>query len=171
MKNSRLPASIAIAILILTFASESPANSDRNNSLAASDAAAIRSVLERYRTGWLAGDAGAVRSVFTEDAVLLPHHGVPPVVGMAAINEFWFPAGSTKTTITKFVQTLDEVGGDAIFAYVRGRSEVEWTIQDGATKQNWRNAGNFLAIFKKQTDGRWLMSHLIWNDPPNQQVN
>jgi uncharacterized protein (TIGR02246 family) len=171
MKNSPFPASIAIAILILTFASESLANSDKNNSLAASDAAAIRSVLERYRTGWLAGDAGAVRSAFTEDAVLLPHHGVPPVIGMAAINEFWFPTSSTKTTITKFVQMIDEVGGGGILAYVRGRSELEWRIEDGAAKQNWRNAGNFLAIFKKQTDGKWLMSHLIWNDPPNQQVN
>jgi len=56
-------------------------------------------------------------------------------------------------------------------AYARGRSELALTVEDNGKIQNWRNAGNFLAIFKKQPDGKWLISHLIWNDPPNQQLN
>lgn len=171
MKNSHYSTFAVFAIFVLAFGSEARANSHQNKALSSRDTAKIRAVLESYRTGWLAGDADAVRGVFTLDAVLLPHHGLQPVVGMAAINEFWFPMGSTKTTIAKFVQTLDEVSGDGMLAYIRGRSEVEWTIEDGGTKQNWRNAGNFLAIFKKQSDGRWLISHLIWDDPPNQRVN
>ncbi|MGA8222962.1 MAG: SgcJ/EcaC family oxidoreductase [Candidatus Acidiferrales bacterium] len=171
MKKSNYSTLSAIAVLTLAFVSTASTNSDKCKSLSAADTAAIRSVLQHYREGWLAGDADAVRRTFTQDAVLLPHHGVPPVVGMAAINEFWFPTSSTKTTITKFLQTIDELAGDESLAYVRGRSEVEWTLEDGGKAQSWRNAGNFLAVLKKQADGKWLVSHLIWDDAPNQQVN
>src|SRR6516162_6645913 len=42
-----------------------------------------------------------------------------PIVGVTAINEFWWPSTTAKTTILKFVRTIDEVGGDASLAYVR----------------------------------------------------
>jgi uncharacterized protein (TIGR02246 family) len=161
----------SLATLFLALVPNTSAFADPGKSLSPTDVAAIRALLERYRMGWLAGNPDTVRRCFTQDAVLLPHHGVLPVVGMAAINEFWFPASSAKTTITKFVQMLDEVGGEGTLAYVRGRSEVAWRVDDGANSQNWRNGGNFLAVLKKQSDGKWLMSHLIWDDPPNQQVN
>jgi uncharacterized protein (TIGR02246 family) len=162
---------LALAILVLVLVPHASEGTDKSTPLSSRDVAAIRAVLERYRTGWLAGNADAVRGSFTRDAVLLPHHGVPPVVGMAAINEFWFPASSTKTTITKFVQTLDEVSGEGMLAYARGRSEVAWTVEDNGKSLDWRNGGNFFTVLKKQADGNWLMSHLIWDDPPNQQVN
>jgi uncharacterized protein (TIGR02246 family) len=171
IKNSLRASFVASLVLSLALVFGASANSDRTKPLSADDAAAIRAVLERYRTAWLAGDNDGVRSTFTQDAVLLPHHGVSRVVGMAAINEFWFPSSSTKTTITKFVQTLDEVGGDGTLAYARGWSEVAWTLEDGSKKENWRNAGNFLAVFKKRAGGKWLISHLIWNDPNNQRVD
>lgn len=171
MKNSLRASLVASLAIIFALVFGASANSDGTKALSAGDTAAIRAVLERYRTSWLSGDNDGVRGSFTQDAVLLPHHGVSPVVGMAAINEFWFPSSSTRTTITKFIQTLDEVGGDGILAYVRGRSEVAWTIEDSGKKENWRNAGNFLAVFRKQADGKWLISHLIWNDPPNQKLN
>lgn len=49
-----------------------------------------------------------------------------------------------------------------------GRSEVAWSVEDQGKVQHWHNAGNFMAILRKQPDGKWLMSHLIWDDPPNQ---
>lgn len=161
----------ALAALFLALVSDASAQKVEGKSLLSGDAAAIRALLERYRKAWLANDAEAVCGSFGQDAVLLPHHGVPPVVGTAAINEFWFPASSTKTTITRFVQKLDEVGGEGGLAYVRGLSEVAWTVEDGGKSQHWQNRGNFLAIMKKQADGRWLISHLIWDDPPNQQID
>jgi ketosteroid isomerase-like protein len=66
------------------------------------------------------------------------------------------------------VQIVDEIGGDGALAYVRGRSEVAWSVEDQGKIQHWHNGGNFMAILRKQADGRWLMSHLIWDDPPNQ---
>jgi len=162
---------LAFATLILTLVPNTSGGTDQRTPISSSDVSAIRALLERYRTGWLANNADAVRGCFTVDAVLLPHHGLQPVVGMAAINEFWFPESSTKTTITKFVQTIDEVGGEGGLAFVRGTSKVGWTVEADGKLQHWRNGGNFLAILKKRADGKWLMSHLIWDDPPNQQVN
>jgi uncharacterized protein (TIGR02246 family) len=162
---------LALATFLLSLIVVATAGTDNSATLSAADRVAIRAVLERYRTGWLADSANTVRSTFAQDAVLMPHHGVPPVVGMEAINEFWFSTSSAKTTITKFVQTLHEVGGQGTLAYVRGRSEVAWTVEVGAKSQHWQNDGNFLAILKKQRSGNWLMSHLIWDDTPNQEVN
>lgn len=134
------------------------------------DRIAIQAVLEQFRTGWLSGDADAVRNTFTTDAVLMPHHGVPPVVGMAAITEFWWPASSTSTTITRFTQTIDEIGGEGRIAYLRGRSDVAWTIENQTGTEKWQTRGNFMALLRKQANGKWRMSHLIWDDPPNQRL-
>jgi uncharacterized protein (TIGR02246 family) len=142
-----------------------------DGAFAAKDQTAIQALLEQFRNGWLTGNSDAVRSTFTRDAVLMPHHGVPPVVGMPAINEFWWPANSPKTTITGFTQTLDEIGGNGSIGYVRGRSEVAWNIETGKDTENWRTGGNFMAVVRKQADGKWLISHLIWDDPPNQRTN
>jgi ketosteroid isomerase-like protein len=98
----------------------------------------------------------------------MPAHGNPSVVGMSAIKEYWWPASTSKTTITKFVQTLDEVGGDGTLAYARGTSDVEWRTEDKGTAQSWQNGSSFMFLLKRQADGRWLISHLIWDAGANQ---
>ena len=160
----------AVSALFFALVLNVSAKQEKDTTLSASDTATVRTVLERYRTAWLANDAAGVRSTFAKDAVLMPHHGLDPVVGMAAINEFWWPvnAANTTTTITRFIQTTDEVGGSGTLAYVRGRSQVDWSVADKSGTQNWHTGGNFLALLKKQPDGRWLISHLMWDDPPNQ---
>jgi ketosteroid isomerase-like protein len=137
--------------------------------LSSSDRDAIRAVHERYRRAWLANDAQAVRNTFTEDAVLLPHHGVPPVVGIEAINQFWWPADGLPTTIDILDLTYDDIGGDGVIGYVRGRSKVEWTVQEHGTAERFRNEGNYLSLLRKMPDGSWKITHHMWNDPPNQR--
>lgn len=155
---------------VLALAARSSLAKQNTAGLSIQETSAVKAVLEHFRTAWLANDADGVRGVFVKNAVLLPHHGVPPVAGMDAINQFWFPPTTAETTITKFVQTIDEVDGDGSLAYLRGRSEVAWTIRDKGTSQSWQTHGNFLAVLKRQNDGRWLISHLIWDDVPNELV-
>ena len=130
----------------------------------------IRAVLEHYRTSWLTNDPEGVRGCFTADAVLMPHQGLEPVVGMKAINQFWFAPTSSKTTVLKYNRTIDEIEVSAPLAYARGRSEVEWRVEDKGMTEDWRNHGDYMAILKKQKDGGWLITRLMWNDVPNQRT-
>lgn len=138
-------------------------------SLSTEDIAKIKKVHRDFENAWLRGDAEGVRSLFTEDCVLLPHHGEQPRVGKKEMNEFWFPTDGPRTTITKLNVTLEGIGGDGQTAYVWGKHEVAWTtIQDGKTTSS-SNKGTFLNILRKQADGRWKISHHMWDDPVAQR--
>ena len=164
------PPAATVLLLSLGMSLFVPTATGTDVSFSRDDQIAVQAVFEHFRNGWLSGNADAVRSTFAIDAVLMPHHGVPPVVGISAINEFWWPASSVKTTITRFAQTIDEVGGEGRIAYLRGRSDVAWTIENHAGEEKWQNRGNFMALLRKQANGKWLITHLIWDDPPNQRV-
>jgi len=144
------------------FAGEKSANLTR------ADSGKARAVVEAFRLAWLANDPEAVMRLFTKDAVLLPHHGLAPVVGDPAIRRFWWPADSPPTTVTEFSQPIDEVGGSGNLAYVRGRSTVSWVSGKGPEAKSFSNAGTQLMLLRRQPDGSWLISHLMWDDPPNQ---
>jgi len=45
---------------------------------------------------------------------------------------------------------------------------VEVKVAEPSKLHSWHNSGNFVAILKKRADGKWLISHLIWDDVPNQ---
>ena len=85
----------------------------------------ITRVHRQYEEFWLKGDSNGVRSLFTDDCVLLPHHGDPPVVGMNQLNAFWFPPGAPPTTVTKLKLTIQNVGGNVEIAYAWGTDEVD----------------------------------------------
>jgi len=157
---------IASIVVCLLFASTTYAEKVAKG-LSAGDAAAVRAVLERYQTTWLANDESGVLSTFAPEAVLMPAHGNAPVDGLAAIKQYWWPQSATKTTITKFVQKLDEVGGNETLAYARGNSDVEWRTEDKGTAQNWQNSSSFLFLLKRRADGMWLITHLIWDAGEN----
>jgi len=131
------------------------------------DKQAIQAVVEKYRTSWLAGDATGVQSTFSEDAVLLPHHGDPPVVGLKAIREYWWPAGAPPTPITKLEITTEAFGGDCNLAFVRGHDSVSWTAEEGGKTVSYTNSGTYLNVMKKLPDGSWRIWQHIWDDPAN----
>jgi uncharacterized protein (TIGR02246 family) len=139
--------------------------------LSAEDSAAVRLVLERYRATWLANDEEGVLSTFATDAILMPAHGSPTVAGMPAIKQYWWAPSTNKTTITKFEQNLDEVGGNESIAYARGTSDVEWSSENKGVTQNWQNDSSFLFLLKRQGDGSWHISHLIWDAGENKRLN
>jgi uncharacterized protein (TIGR02246 family) len=161
MRSWRIYKILSLLVAILAWCGSRPLGTD--------DASAIRNVLEHYRASWLSNDPDGVRSCFTQDAVLMPHHGLEPIVGLKAINEFWFPRTNTKTTILKFARTIDEIGVDGTFAYARGHGEVVWRVEDNRKTEDWRTGGTYMAILKKQGSGKWLISHLIWDDVPNER--
>jgi uncharacterized protein (TIGR02246 family) len=163
---------ICAAMLFAVFAAAAikPAQSSAALAPSQRDADSVRAVMENYRTAWLANNPDKVRSVFSADAVIMPHHGVTPAAGTKAIDDFWFPPGTAKTMILKYVRPIDEVDGDSALAYVRGRSEIAWRVEDKGTIEEWQTSGTYLTILKKQADGKWLISRMMWDDLPNQRT-
>ena len=125
----------------------------------------LRAVNDAYRAAWLAGDSAGVLRLFTADAVLLPHHGDPPVVGRDAIRKFWWPPGAPPTTITTLDLTTDgaDISGDA--GTLWGRFTLAFSYEEAGTTRSLRNAGTYLMVLRRQDDGEWRITHRMWDDP------
>lgn len=151
---------LSLVLLLLTGAGYARAG----NSLSAEDIAKIKQVHKKYEEAWLAGDANAVRALFTEDCVLLPPHGDTPRIGQEGLNEFWFPPNAPPSQITKLVVVPQSIGGDGQIAYVWGTDEVAWTTTQNGKSTSASHKATFLNVLQKQANGEWKMSHHMWDD-------
>jgi uncharacterized protein (TIGR02246 family) len=156
--------------LLFALASSMPgcARPSKDEDLAAADVTAIHATIEVYRRSWLGGDADGVLSTFTEDAVLLPHHGDPPITGKPAIREYWFAPGPP-TRITELTLTVERTSGNASLAFVHGHDSVAWTTRIEGTETRFANAGTYLNVMKKMSHGAWLIQAHIWDDPAKER--
>ena len=134
-----------------------------------SDIQNIKQTIEFYRLSWLRGDPTGVQKTFDEDAVLIPHHGDRPVLGIEAIKSYWWPNNAPATKIVRLDITFDEIGGDGCYAFVRGNDSVEWVTATSAGEQKYGNAGTYLNVMRKQPDGSWRILQHMWDDPANQR--
>lgn len=131
------------------------------------DVKAIKATIEAYRTSWLQGDAKGVLNTFAADAVLLPHHGDPPVQGLPTIQNYWFGAGGPATTITEPKITVEQIAGHETMAFARGFDAVSWTMTKNGQPCKFSNSGTYLNVMKKLPDGSWQIQVHMWDDPGN----
>lgn len=131
-----------------------------------SDREAIRSLLNGYASGWNASDPEqAILSLFTENPVLLPHHGAPQVEGKEALRNHFWPAGLAGFRVNSYDFEVMEITGSADQAYSRGRFSISFTFEENGGKlRTLGNAGNYVMIFRKEGE-EWKISRYIWNDP------
>ena len=121
---------------------------------------ADRQAIEAQRTVWVtaanANDADALAAVYTEDATLMPPHG-RAVTGRLGAKEVFtaVPIGDVKLTAT------DVIGGGADLAVVRGAYSLN-AMPPGAPAAV-ADTGKFVEVWRKQADGKWLLSWDIWN--------
>jgi len=119
------------------------------------DSAAIAAEAEKWRATSLARDFDAFATTLTDDAVLYPPN-VAPTVGkeasMAYIKAF--------PTITKFEVSPRETGGVGDMAFDRGDFTLTAKLPDG-TEIN--DQGSFLSVFRRQADGSWKHSRVMWH--------
>lgn len=154
----------AFPLLLLLLVSPAIQDAATSLSLSPEDIAKIKQVHKKYEEAWLQGDANTVRSLFTEDCVLLPPHADTPRIGQKGLNEFWFPPDAPPTQVTKLIVTPENVGGDGQIAYAWGTDEVAWTTVQNGQPTYSSHKGIFLNILKKQPDGEWKFSHHMWDD-------
>lgn len=99
----------------------------------------------------------------TDDIVFIPHHGVAPKIGKAALETFWFPAGSPPLKIDEYwhkITAIEPVGNNAII-YGRQLLVYEWQ-GDRVTV----GEGNYFILAVRHS-GAWKMRYLVVTDPPN----
>lgn len=124
-----------------------------------SDQSKFTALPARLTAGWLHNSRNEVMSLFAPEAVFIPHDGVKPHVGKAAIDQFWFPAGRAVGTVTSFTKTVDGLSGEGSHAILWGRSDLRW--QDDKTAYHW--LGYYL-IAAERRNCRWLITHLMSSD-------
>lgn len=122
--------------------------------------AEIAAARQAYLAAWMAQDVDGVMAYQAEDIVLLPHRGAPPVAGLDNVRDFWFPAESPPWTLYVFDQKPIRVVHEGSIAYDYGRYVLEYAFEGG---DKVANKGNYLTVWRRQPDGRWLRAAQIWN--------
>ncbi len=129
--------------------------------LAPSDLEDIKALHQAYVTAWLKDDTSGVLHTLTPEAVLLPS-GIGPIKGMSEIKNFWFPNDGSRTKITDFATSIEELSGSGDLAFVRGQSRLAFTYEKDGSKSELKNEGMFLAIVQRQSDHTWRITHQMW---------
>lgn len=136
--------------------------SSSTSALSAMDSTAIRGVQAAYVSAWLADDTSGVLATLDSAAVLLPPTRAP-VSGSKAIREFWWPSDGSRTRITSFDWSIEEVGGSEQLAYTRGVSSLSWTYDKDSVHQVSKSRNTNLTILRRGADGRWRIARQMWS--------
>ncbi len=132
--------------------------------LTARDSTAIEAVRAAYVKAWLADDTSGVLATLDSGAVLLPP-GRPPLEGEREIRAFWWPDDGSRTTITSFDWTLDEMVGTGELAFTRGISTIEWRYVKDTVRAEQTTRSPNLTILVRGADGRWRILRQMWGPP------
>jgi ketosteroid isomerase-like protein len=113
---------------------------------------------------WLADDTAGVLATLDSAAVLIPP-GRAPVSGLDSIRAFWWPRDGSRTTITQFDWTPEELAGTPKLAYSRGTSTVGWRYEKDTVRSEQRIRNTDLTILARGKDGRWRIIRQMWGPP------
>ena len=129
--------------------------------LTARDLSAIEAVRAAYVHAWLTDDTLGVLATLDSGAVLLPP-GQLPVSGHRAIRAFWWPTDGSRTTITAFEWSVDELGGTPELAYTRGVSSLAWRYEKDTVHSEQSTRNMSLTVLAPGADGRWRILRQMW---------
>ncbi len=130
--------------------------------LSATDSTAIRGVQAAYVSAWLADDTTGVLATLDSAAVLLPPTHAP-VIGARAIRGFWWPSDGSRTKITSFDWTMDEIAGTNQLAFTRGVSTLAWNYDKDTLHQVSKSRNTNLTVLRRGADGRWRIARQMWS--------
>ena len=124
--------------------------------LSADERAGVERAADAYLAAMNAADWARVAQSFSEDGVRIPPNEEPHE-GREAI-ESWL-AGIEE--LTSYELTRDMVDGADGIAYVRGRYAI--TLRPVGAPAPVSDQGDFLEVWRKESDGAWRIIEAIWN--------
>jgi len=124
------------------------------------DVAALRDLGQAYVQGFLANDGEAVAAVYAAGAVEMPP-SLPDRDGVDAIRVAYSSYFATGVETTDFTMTANEIDGIGSEAFDRGT--WSWTGREGGGTEPVTQSGKYLAIARRQEDGSWRYTAMIWN--------
>lgn len=118
----------------------------------------IHDAHQSYLAALKSGDAGAIASHFTEDAILLPQ-GADMQQGRSVIQQ-WFAGLLSKATFQKFTVTTVDV-------ILVGDTAVETGIfRMSLPAEESSGTGKYLMVWKRGGDGKWKILRDMFNMNP-----
>jgi len=118
----------------------------------------ISAINTKFDNAFNAKNAAAIGELYAADAVVMPAPAGTPVVGAAAIQEFF--QGLITAGVIEHQLTLTEAVEDGSMAYQRGKWAGAMMNEKGE-KQTF--GGNVHLVYRKQADGSWKAATHIWN--------
>jgi uncharacterized protein (TIGR02246 family) len=123
-----------------------------------SDVEAIRALLEKDSSAVASGDLDGWIDSFADDIIFMPPNSTL-LKGKEAARGFvrpFFDQFNMKIDIT-----VDEIEVQGDWAFARWHYEFEGIPKAGGAP--FQEKGKEIWIFKRQADGSWKSSHIIWN--------
>jgi hypothetical protein len=88
--------------------------------------------------------------------------GIRPLQDDSAIRAFWWPTDGSRTRVTQYATTVDEIGGSPPFAFVRGTGALSFIYEKETTRLEQTSRNMTLTLVAKQADGDWRISRRMW---------
>src|SRR5262249_4030446 len=135
----------------------------------AADTKAIEQALRDLDAQWSAAaaakDLDKTLSFYSDDVIVMPPTA-PAVTTKEAVRKLWQGLFASPGMALNWRTTKVEVAKSGDMAYTTGA--YEFTIND-STDQPVNDRGKYLAVWKKQADGKWKCGVDIWNSdlPPS----
>ena len=122
------------------------------------DIQAITQLAADWRSGWLAGDADLLLSLYADDPVLLPQDQ-PAVFGKEAIRSLYLPV--LKEYDFNSESRLMEIEASGDWGYIWSAYTLTATPKAGGKPM--KSAGKSVFIVKRKPGGVWKIARLIDN--------
>ena len=116
----------------------------------------IRTATEIYSNSMKLNDSFGAASVFADDAIRM-QPGRHSILGREAIQK-WI---ASLPEIIDFETSIDEIDGYADLAYIKGDYSI--TVKLKSEPNPISENGKYVEIFRKQQNGDWKVTILIYN--------
>ncbi|WP_162415459.1 YybH family protein [Cyclobacterium roseum] len=150
MKRILIPCAM---LLMIVMSCKSDLNSSEEQ-----DIREIKAMSQARADAFNAGDAAAIATYFTTDAVLMAPN-TPKKIGPEAVEAYYQEIFDNYRTGLESGYDAVRVDGDLAF----GRGFAKVTLFSKTTGDTTYATSKYLNILERQPDGSWKTTHDIWN--------